>query len=150
MEKDTNATLFLKCQKLTGEMYDNMMSQAAAKYNLTKPEADVLIFLYNNPEFDTAKDIVTYRGLSKAYVSKAVDLLMRKGIIDTVVCKNDRRYVHLKVSEGAQGTINELRSTQRAFIKSIMSNLSDEEIEGFWNVVEKMIHNVQNCNKGMK
>ncbi len=32
-----------------------------------KPEADILIFLKNNPEYNKANDIVKFRGFSKAH-----------------------------------------------------------------------------------
>lgn len=70
-------TQFLRLQKQIMESYDSYLSAAARRIGLTKPEADILLFLANNPQFHTARDVVALRGFSKTYVSKAVDLLGR-------------------------------------------------------------------------
>ena len=65
---DTNFKIsnILYNMKHIGDLYYDLSSKAAKECNLTKPEADILLFIKNNPEFNTAKDIVKLRGFSKA------------------------------------------------------------------------------------
>lgn len=50
-------------------------------YQLTRNELDVLLFLSNNPGFDTARDMVEMRGLTKSHVCKSVDALTRRSFL---------------------------------------------------------------------
>ena len=47
------------------ELYENMVSPVCEKYELTYMEFTVLMFLANNPQYDTATQIVRYRHLAK-------------------------------------------------------------------------------------
>ena len=77
MNNGTLVTSIIKSTRRVRDQYDAAISRAAHQCGITRPEADVLLFLYNNPTLNTARDIVYYRGFSKAYVSKAVDPLIR-------------------------------------------------------------------------
>ena len=46
-------------------LYDKMLKKVCTTYDLTIAEADIISFLQNNPEKDTAGDIVELRRLSK-------------------------------------------------------------------------------------
>lgn len=58
--------------------YDGCMARAMAATGLNRMELDVLLFLANNPEQDTAAAMVRLRGLSKSHVSAAVEELVRQ------------------------------------------------------------------------
>ncbi|MFQ7553393.1 MAG: hypothetical protein ACLRMZ_27790 [Blautia marasmi] len=45
------------------QLYSRKIGETAALYEISKTEADILLFLCNNPGFDTARDIVNIRGL---------------------------------------------------------------------------------------
>ena len=49
--------------------YEMKMSGVCEKYNLRQMEYDILMFLYNNPEYNTAADIVRIRKSTKSHVS---------------------------------------------------------------------------------
>ena len=91
MNNGTLVTSIIKSTRRVRDQYDAAISRAAHQCGITRPEADVLLFLYNNPTLNTARDIVYYRGFSKAYVSKAVDPLIRQGMIDMTTDPSDRR-----------------------------------------------------------
>ena len=71
------------------------ITAAAEEQGLTKPEADVLLFLANNPGRDTARDVAELRGLPKSQVSGAVELLAARGLLRRLPDQADRRVVHL-------------------------------------------------------
>ena len=48
--------------------YEMKMSGVCEKYNLRQMEYDILMFLYNNPEYNTAADIVRIRKSTKSIV----------------------------------------------------------------------------------
>ena len=122
-------------------MYYKLSCEVAQKCGITKPEADILAFLFNNPECDTAKDIVQLKGLSKAYVSKAVEPLLKKGLISIEVDKLDRRCQHLKLTSQSKEIVSELHNMQLEFLKKLTNNIPEEDILTFLEVTEKFANN---------
>lgn len=63
------------------EVYKNMISPVYEKYKLTYMEFTVLMFLANNPQYNTATQIVRYRHLAKSHVSISIRSLQERGLI---------------------------------------------------------------------
>ena len=63
-------------------LYEKMMREVCDRYRLSMVEVDIIAFLKNNPQKDTAADIVELRMLSNAAVSKGADALIQKGMLE--------------------------------------------------------------------
>ena len=59
--------------------YEMLTASTCDKYNLKKMEYDILMFLYHNPEYNTAADIVRIRKSTKSHVSTALKVLEERG-----------------------------------------------------------------------
>ena len=93
------------------KLYERECARAAEPFGLSQGEADVLLFLSNNPGFDTAMDVV-----SKALVSKAVESLSARGYLTLHTDRRDRRYTHLVLTEAAAPALRVLHGAQEAFL----------------------------------
>ena len=91
-------TRLLQFYKQFGKFYDRQFSDFAARTGLSMREIHVLLFLANNPGYDTARDISELRGLSKSQVSQAVELLCAEGLLQRTPDGTDRRMVHLSIT----------------------------------------------------
>ena len=60
--------------------YEILMASVCEKYDLRKLEYDILLFLYHNPQYHTAADIVRIRKSTKSHVSTALKVLEEKGM----------------------------------------------------------------------
>lgn len=138
-----NATQMLLRVQQFGKLYKKLQSDICDKYDLSHVELDVLLFLNNNPQCDTAKDIVELRGLAKSYVSKAVDLLIKKKLISTFEDKHDRRIIHLNLEEKSKGIIEEGQISQYNFLEILYKNISPEEREIHQKVLNQMSDNIR-------
>ena len=72
---------------------------------ITMREVHVLLFLANNPDYDTARDITVLRGISKSQVSQAVDLLAAEGFLTRTPrgrCVTRLAYDHLHIPFNGQ------------------------------------------------
>ena len=118
---------FLRLQKQLGDQYDEWMARAGKRLGLSKPEADVLLFLVNNPQYNTARDVVANRALSKTYVSKAVEQLSERGFLRTEICDADRRLQFLRLLPAAAGPVQALRRYQMEFFQRLTDGLSPED-----------------------
>ena len=92
----TRLTRFLQSFR---RFYTGRFAGLAARSGLSMREIDVLLFLANHPGQDTARDAVELRGLSKSQVSQAVEVLTGRGLLARRADGEDRRVVHLEITE---------------------------------------------------
>lgn len=118
------------------KLYDHLCSEVMKTYQLTRSELDILLFLYNNPQFDNAKDIVEKRGLSKSHVSMGIERLIDKGYLKTVKDQQDKRKYHLILLENAQPIIQDGLKVQQHFSDILFKGFSEEEKQ----LRKKMFH----------
>ena len=123
-------------------LYDRMCAPLCQKYGLTHMEFVVLMFLANNPGFDTAAQIVKYRRLTKSHVSLAVRALLERRFLIGEDGIDDRRTIHLSLTDDAEEIVKEGRALQKRFFESLFEGFSQEErnqIAGFMLRIDQNI-----------
>lgn len=123
-------------------IYEMNCEPLMKKYNLKKIELEVLYFLHSYERFDTAKDIVNYKCLSKAHVSKAIEGLTDQQYVVTWSDRQDRRCIHLSVTEQALPIIDEMNQIWERIESCVYRDISDSEHTVFMEVLSKIISNM--------
>lgn len=108
---------------------------------------DILMFVANNPDNDTAKDICRCRGLKAGIVSVHIDRLVNEGLLLRRDVPDDRRKNRLVCTEAAGGIIERGRELQKNFAQRLLSGLSDSEIEVFHNCLTILGNNIDEIRK---
>ncbi|MEG1448622.1 MAG: MarR family winged helix-turn-helix transcriptional regulator [Oscillospiraceae bacterium] len=145
MDFDCNHLLgenYLVSSSKLQRLYMQMCIDAVKDYCFTSCEVAILLFLDNNKPLDTAKDITTYRGISKGLVCKNVDLLISKGFLSTCIDDKDKRYIHLSITPDASEIIKKLRSARNEFFSILFNGISEEEINCMRKTTSKMMENI--------
>ncbi len=124
--------------------YARLLDPICRKWNLTRNELDVLLFLANNPEYDRAVDVVQRRGMSKSHVSLSVADLEAKGYLRRREDPADRRTVHLQLTQEASGSIEDGRRAQKWFFSYIHQGVTREQIELMTDFARKVSENIRN------
>lgn len=127
----------------TAKLYNACFAAAQREYGITANERDVLLFLHNNRDYDTAADIVKYRSISKSLVSKSVESLTRRGFLEAMQAVEDRRQVHLRIAPGAAAAVEQLVQIQRHFFAMLGEGLTEAEHSIFHQVLKKMGDNAE-------
>lgn len=127
------------------KLHESMLKGICETYRLSLIEATIISFLYNNPGKDTAADIVELRMLSKGNVSQAVESLMQKSLLQRRQDTEDRRKIHLSLTQAAQPITVSLKELFQQFHEELFFGLSKEELELFDRVNEQIIVNTQNA-----
>lgn len=127
------------------KLHESMLKGICETYRLSLIEATIISFLYNNPGKDTAADIVELRMLSKGNVSQAVESLMQKSLLQRRQDTEDRRKIHLSLTQAAQPITASLKEIFQQFHEELFFGLSKEELELFDRVNEQIIVNTQNA-----
>ena len=122
-------------------LYDRMLKKVCAEHDLTVVEADVVSFLQNNPGKDTAADIVELRMLSKGAVSKAVEALIQKSLLERIPDTEDRRRIHLKLRPEAEPVTKMIDEVMEEFIGTVMKGFTEEELEFHTRFLERAFDN---------
>lgn len=119
--------------------YEGCFTALLEREQLTVRELHVLLFLVNNPDRDTARDVAELRGLPKSQVSGAVELLAARGLLERLPDREDRRVVRLALTASGLALAREAREIQAACIQSIFSPLTKAETEQFQSLLEKIL-----------
>ncbi|MCI7734952.1 MAG: MarR family winged helix-turn-helix transcriptional regulator [Dysosmobacter sp.] len=103
----------------------------------------MLLFLANNPDFDTATDIVEKRRLTKSHVSLAVNALVHKGYLSRIFRENNRKTVHLVLCGSASPIVSEGRNAQKAFAEILLKDFSEEDARLLHRLLARMDRNIR-------
>ena len=126
-------------------LYTATVSPVCEKYGLTYMEFTVLMFLANNPQFDTASDIVRYRHLTKSHVSMSVRSLQDKGLLKGEYHKPNRRTIHLTLLEDADPIVTDGRSAQQNYGSILFSGFDESEYALFVAYMKRIDNNIKEC-----
>lgn len=132
---------------LTKKVYDRTMEPLCAFYHITRMELDILLFLANNPGYDTAKDIVVQKRFTKSHVSSSLKLLEEKGYLERSFREDNHKTVHLHLLPASQEIVAAGQEAQRSVFNKIFSGLSPEEIQVLDKITEKIRANIQKALK---
>lgn len=124
-------------------LYDKMLKKVCTEHDLTMIEADVISFLRNNPGKDTAADIVELRGLSKGAVSKAVESLIQKSLLERIPDTEDRRRIHLRVKPEAEPVTEMVDDVKEEFLNAVLGGFTNEELKEHTRFFQRMFDNTK-------
>lgn len=122
--------------------YARLLEPVCARWHLTRNELDVLLFLANNPGQDRAADIVRGRGISKGHVSMSLHGLEVRGLLTRREESEDRRNVHMTLTEAAGEIVRDGQEAQRFFVSHLMEGITPEKNEILWAAARKMGENI--------
>ena len=145
---DSRLTIdFMHSAAKAKKTYEGIFHEIAKAERLTQNEIDVLLYLWNNPGYDTARDIVNYRMISKSHVCGAVDRLTERGYLSGRQEAADRRKVHLKIEPSAEEVVRRLAEVQMQFINGLFDGVTEDEQAMFEKILEKMGQNMEGVYK---
>ena len=73
------------------EVYNDACKPLCKKLKLPQTAFDILMFLGNNPQYQTARDIVKIRNIKANLISINVEKLVKEGYLRREEIKGDRR-----------------------------------------------------------
>lgn len=138
---DRSVHPLLLARRALQKLYASEMNEVVAAYGLTRVDLDVLLFLAGNPKHNTASDVVALRCLTKSHVSAAVEHLVDMGYLKKEHDDQNRRRVHLLLTENASPVVQEGRMAQARFLSALTAGLSAAEKEKLTHLTARMISN---------
>ncbi len=124
------------------KLYTVSLEPVCKQYDLTRMELDILLFLANNPQYDSAKDIIERRKLTKSHVSTSIKSLTKNNYLKPVYLPNNKKTVHLKLNS-ADEIIKAGQQAQKIFFETILKDFSKDEKQTIINAFSKIQRNAQ-------
>lgn len=136
-----NTTRLLQFSQQFSKFYHHRFEHLMAQHKLSMREIQVLLFLANNPDYDTARSITELRGISKSQVSQAVDLLAAEGMLLRTPDKADRRMVHLSITPAGLPIAQSAQEIQSGCAQALVEGLSPQQLEELQTLLETVLEN---------
>ena len=122
-------------------LYSAQLDAVGRECGLARVELDILLFLANNPQFDTATDIVERRCISKAHVSQSVKSLEQRGYLERRYAGDNRRTIHLHLLEAAQSAVDAGRQAHARCLAELLDGFSEVECEQLRSYLSRISDN---------
>lgn len=129
-------------------VYNSMCKSLCRELKLPQTSLDILLFLANNPEYKTARDIVEIRNIKANLVSVNVDKLVQEGYLMRRTIAGDRRKTELICTEKADPVIEKGRLVQQQFAEKLFEGISEEERTAFFGTMQTIERNLTTYLKG--
>ena len=84
---------------------------------------------------NSISDLATAKNISRPAISQAVDVLVNKGLLTRIQSTEDRRFVELTLTENGNDLLDTVFKETRAWMKELMSDLTDEELDVIANAM---------------
>ncbi len=146
-----NASSLLTFINKVDAAYTAACQQTLNEFGLSRISFDILMFLSNNPEHYTARDICTHRNLKANVVSLHVDQLVQEGYLERQRVEGDRRKIRLVCTGKAHPILETGRRIQYSFYEDLVDGLSEADLKIFrycFSVMGRNAHALQSGAKG--
>ena len=101
------------------------------------------MFLHNNPQHNTAADIVKIRKSTKSHVSTSLKSLENKGLIERIQSEDNKKHISIVLLEKAEFIVQEGIYAQKQFAHNVLSGLTEEEKYMCIKVFNKICNNAE-------
>ena len=125
-----------------GMAYEMTLLPLALETDMPHTAISILLFIANNPEYATARDICEMRGLKRPNVSAHVERLVQEGYIERRAVPGDRRKDALVCTEKATKIIELGRARQIQFAQAVLDGISEEDRDVMEHCFMQMNNNI--------
>lgn len=118
--------------------------EARREGKCTNTHGWVIGYLIENRRKDVyQRDIEKQFSVSRATMTEILKLMEKNGLIERIPDETDRRLKKIKLTETALETDAKHKADIKEFEELIKEGLTDEELESFFNVINKISANVE-------
>jgi len=132
------------------ELYGKMLDPVCEKYELSHMDLVILLSLANNPQHDTATDIVNYHSLKKSAISQSLRVLEERGLVMGEYLNGNHRSIHLKISDAAKRIVKEGKKAQMEFFDVLVDGFTAAEKEELRTYLSRITANISAYNKKLR
>ena len=138
---------FMDKHKIIICYYSRLTRSICEKFGLTQMEYDILMFLHNHPQFNTAADIVKIRKATKSHVSTTLKTLEDNGLVRKIQSPDNKKRIEIELLGPAKKIIQEGLNVKTEFVNNLFQGLTEEEMRMWQSIFVKVCNNAEKCLK---
>ena len=123
--------------------YELLSGEVCDRYELTQMEYDILMFLHNNPQLNTAAEIVKIRKSTKSHVSTSLKKLENRGFVKRIQSEDNKKHIEIFLLDKAEEIVEAGINAQKQFAQNVLKGLTEEEKDMCINVFDKICDNAE-------
>ncbi len=127
--------------------YEKALLPLSKEMDMPHTAVSILLFIANNPDFATAKDICNFRGLKRPIVSAHVERLVQEGYIVRRSVPGDRRKTALVCTEKSLKIVEAGKEYQSQFAGAVFEGITEEERDVMERCFMRMNENIDHIIK---
>lgn len=122
------------------------VDEAVSKYNVTAVQCSFIEFINRNRKEGNvyAKDIESRFNMRRATVAEILRLMEKNGLIERKSMSEDARLKEITLTKKSTEIINSVETEVKKVEKDLKKDLTEEELQNFMNILEKMSKNLEN------
>ncbi len=124
------------------ELYQRHISPICEKYDLTSMELAIILFLANNPKYDTASDIIEIRHLTKSHVSTSIRSLEERKYLKKEYRNGNHRTSHLVLLPASKKAVKDGQRAQKDYLDIMANGFSSSELALLQQQLSRVYENV--------
>lgn len=131
------------------EFYDKLFEILKTNHGkkiMTRTDIDfrglsVIMFEINDGN-NTPSGLAKKLNITTARIARALNTLESKCYIERINDENDKRKTYIKLTDIGEKYLEKEKNCRDKFLENIIKGLSDDELESFINIFEKMAKNI--------
>ena len=123
--------------------YELLSGEVCDRYELTQMEYDILMFLHNNPQLNTAAEIVKIRKSTKSHVSTSLKKLENRGFVKRIQSEDNKKHIEIVLLDRAALIVEAGLNAQKQFAQDVLSGLTEEERHMCIKVFDEICNNAE-------
>jgi MarR family transcriptional regulator, 2-MHQ and catechol-resistance regulon repressor len=136
MEKKCTNLPFLNLMQTSKAIYDRIKEEIA-KYKVGITEFSVLEVLYQKGK-QTIQQIGNCILISSGSMTYVIDKLEQRGLLSRNACPDDRRVIHVILTDDGNEMMNEIMPKYREFVHHMFDSLDSNEAETLVKLLKKV------------
>lgn len=112
-----------------------------AEFGFGMPHLKMLFCISGSKNGLSIKELAECFHITPGAVTQFVDRLLEKGLIERFEDQNDRRIVHVRLTDKAKEQLKDMKQFHREKMAALFTNLSGEELQQLSNILQKITLN---------
>ncbi|MBU8769829.1 MarR family winged helix-turn-helix transcriptional regulator [Cytobacillus oceanisediminis] len=113
------------------------IKDSITNYSLSMTEFSVLEALYHN-DMQTIHEIGKRILITSGSMTYVIDKLVEKGYAKRIACPNDRRAIHIGLTDKGNKLLEEIMPKHQQRVNTFFEELNSDELDDLINLLEKV------------
>ena len=134
-----------RCIHILSRQVKRKVDEAVSEYNVTAVQCSLIGFIFESNKNGSvyAKDIESRFNMRRATVAEILSLMEKNGLIERKARSEDARLKEIRLTNKSLEIKNSIEKAIKKVEKDLKKGLSEEELQDFMHIIEKMSKNLE-------